>query len=81
MAGKIVTGDRDQNGSFVLEDVIGQMADDGAGGVIFQFTSDVENATGGVGVACLQLCKMIGATVIAAAGSDEKCARLAELGN
>lgn len=37
-------------------------------------------ASGGVGVACLQLCKMIGATVIAAAGSDEKCARLAALG-
>lgn len=37
-------------------------------------------ASGGVGVACLQLCKMIGAKVIAAAGSDEKCARLAELG-
>ena len=37
-------------------------------------------ASGGVGVACLQLCKMIGAKVIAAAGSDEKCRRLAELG-
>lgn len=37
-------------------------------------------ASGGVGVACLQLCKMIGARVIAAAGSAAKCARLAELG-
>ena len=37
-------------------------------------------ASGGVGIACLQLCKMIGATVIAAAGSAEKCQRLAELG-
>lgn len=37
-------------------------------------------ASGGVGVACLQLCKMIGATVIAAAGSAAKCARLAALG-
>lgn len=37
-------------------------------------------ASGGVGVACLQLCKMIGAKVIAAAGSDEKCRRLLELG-
>ena len=37
-------------------------------------------ASGGVGIACLQLCKMIGATVIAAAGSDEKCRRLIELG-
>jgi alcohol dehydrogenase len=37
-------------------------------------------ASGGVGIACLQLCKMIGATVIAAAGSDDKCRRLAELG-
>lgn len=37
-------------------------------------------ASGGVGVACLQLCKMIGARVIAAAGSEEKCRRLAELG-
>ena len=37
-------------------------------------------ASGGVGVACLQLAKMIGATVIAAAGSAEKCERLAKLG-
>jgi alcohol dehydrogenase len=40
----------------------------------------VLGASGGVGIACLQLAKMIGATVIAAAGSDEKCARLRELG-
>lgn len=37
-------------------------------------------ASGGVGIACLQLAKMIGMTVIAAAGSAEKCARLKELG-
>ena len=37
-------------------------------------------ASGGVGIACLQLAKMIGARVIAAAGSAEKCASLAELG-
>lgn len=32
-----------------LEDVIGAIVDDGAGGLIFQFTNDVENATGGLG--------------------------------
>lgn len=37
-------------------------------------------ASGGVGVACLQLCKMIGARVIAAAGSAAKCERLAQMG-
>lgn len=37
-------------------------------------------ASGGVGVACLQLCKMRGARVIAAAGSAAKCERLAALG-
>ena len=37
-------------------------------------------ASGGVGVACLQLAKMFGARVIAAAGSAEKCARLAAIG-
>lgn len=37
-------------------------------------------ASGGVGIACLQLAKMIGARVIAAAGSDDKCDRLRELG-
>lgn len=37
-------------------------------------------ASGGVGVACLQLAKMIGARVIAAAGSDEKCDQLRQLG-
>lgn len=40
----------------------------------------VLGASGGVGVACVQLAKMIGARVIAAAGSPEKCARLAEIG-
>jgi alcohol dehydrogenase len=37
-------------------------------------------ASGGVGIACLQLAKMIGARVIAASSSEEKCAKLAELG-
>ena len=40
----------------------------------------VLGASGGVGVACLQLGKMAGARVIAAAGSQEKCDRLVELG-
>ncbi|EKF20998.1 zinc-binding dehydrogenase [Nitratireductor pacificus] len=37
-------------------------------------------ASGGVGTACVLLAKNHGAHVIAAAGSDEKCRRLAELG-
>ncbi len=37
-------------------------------------------ASGGVGLACVQLAKMIGARVIAAAGSPDKCKRLEELG-
>ena len=37
-------------------------------------------ASGGVGTACIQLAKMIGAAVIAAAGSDDKCAGLKKLG-
>jgi len=45
----IVTSDRTGLGSFVLEDVIGQIVDDGAGGTIFTFISDVENLTGGLG--------------------------------
>ncbi|WP_228126839.1 beta strand repeat-containing protein [Candidatus Viadribacter manganicus] len=49
LATGIITSDRDQNGSFVLEDVIGQIVDDGAGGTIFQFINDIENATGGIG--------------------------------
>ena len=40
----------------------------------------VLGASGGVGIACLQFGKMTGARVIAAAGSAEKCARLAALG-
>lgn len=40
----------------------------------------VLGASGGVGMACVQLCKMIGARVIAAAGSDEKCEKLEALG-
>ena len=37
-------------------------------------------ASGGVGTACVMLCKIAGAHVIAAAGTDEKCRRLVELG-
>ena len=37
-------------------------------------------ASGGVGVCCVQLAKIAGATVVACAGSDEKAARLKELG-
>jgi NADPH:quinone reductase-like Zn-dependent oxidoreductase len=37
-------------------------------------------ASGGVGVASLQLAKLAGATVIACAGTDEKCERLQSLG-
>ena len=37
-------------------------------------------ASGGVGTSCLLLAKRMGAHVIAAAGSEEKCARLRELG-
>ncbi|MBI3854960.1 MAG: zinc-binding dehydrogenase [Planctomycetes bacterium] len=38
------------------------------------------SAGAGVGVACLQLAKLAGARVIATASSDEKCARLRDLG-
>jgi alcohol dehydrogenase len=37
-------------------------------------------ASGGVGTACIILAKLLGAEVIACAGSDEKCERLKELG-
>jgi alcohol dehydrogenase len=37
-------------------------------------------ASGGVGVCCVQLAKNVGAEVIACAGTDEKAARLKELG-
>ena len=37
-------------------------------------------ASGGVGVCCVQLAKIAGATVVACAGSDEKAARLKQLG-
>jgi alcohol dehydrogenase len=40
----------------------------------------VLGASGGVGIACVQFGKMIGATVIAAAGSTEKCEKLTALG-
>lgn len=45
----IVLSDRANSGTFILEDVIGQIVDDGAGGTIFTFIPDVENATGGIG--------------------------------
>jgi len=37
-------------------------------------------ASGGVGVCCVQLAKLVGAVVIACAGTEEKAARLRELG-
>lgn len=37
-------------------------------------------ASGGVGTACVLLCKIAGAHVIAAAGTDDKCRRLREIG-
>ena len=37
-------------------------------------------ASGGVGVCCVQLAKIAGATVVACAGSDEKAERLKQLG-
>ncbi len=40
----------------------------------------VLGASGGVGLACVQFGKMVGARVIAAAGSQEKCDRLIEIG-
>ncbi|KAB0268048.1 zinc-binding dehydrogenase [Microvirga brassicacearum] len=40
----------------------------------------VLGASGGVGVCCVQLAKLAGAEVVAFAGSDEKLARLKELG-
>ena len=40
----------------------------------------VLGATGGVGVACVQLAKLVGARVIACGGSAEKTARLTEIG-
>src|SRR5262249_40970269 len=49
LATGIISSDRDNSGSFLLEDVIGQIVDDGAGGTIFTFSNDVENATGGLG--------------------------------
>jgi alcohol dehydrogenase len=40
----------------------------------------VLGASGGVGVACVQIAKMLGARVIAAAGSEDKCKKLREIG-
>ena len=40
----------------------------------------VLGASGGVGTAAVQVARMLGARVIACAGSDEKCQRLMELG-
>jgi Ca2+-binding RTX toxin-like protein len=49
LATAVVESDRDLNGSFILEDVIGNVVDNGAGGQIFQFSADIENATGSFG--------------------------------
>ncbi|MGE0743315.1 MAG: beta strand repeat-containing protein [Hyphomonadaceae bacterium] len=49
LATGVVTSDRTNGGVFILEDVIGALVDDGAGGTIFLFTNDIENATGGIG--------------------------------
>jgi alcohol dehydrogenase len=40
----------------------------------------VLGASGGVGTACVQVAKAHGCTIIACAGTDEKCAKLRELG-
>jgi alcohol dehydrogenase len=40
----------------------------------------VLGASGGVGIACVQIAKMRGARVIAAAGSQDKCRKLGEIG-
>lgn len=40
----------------------------------------VLGASGGVGIACVQIAKMLGARVIAAAGSEDKCGKLSEIG-
>lgn len=40
----------------------------------------VLGASGGVGIACVQIAKMLGCRVFAAAGSAAKCARLLEIG-
>jgi alcohol dehydrogenase len=40
----------------------------------------VLGASGGVGIACVQIAKMLGARVIAAAGSEDKCKKLRETG-
>lgn len=40
----------------------------------------VLGASGGVGIACVQIAKMLGARVIAAAGSEDKCKKLSEIG-
>ena len=50
------------------------------GGVTAGETVFVLGASGGVGSCCVLLAKMAGATVVAAAGTAEKCAALAELG-
>jgi len=50
------------------------------GGVKAGETVLVLGASGGVGTACVLLAKLAGATVIACAGSDEKGARLREIG-
>ena len=50
------------------------------GGIAEGETVLILGASGGVGVACVQIAKMFGATVIACASSDAKINRLKELG-
>lgn len=45
----IVTSDRAHTGTFILEDVIGELTTNAGGAVTFAFTGDIENATGGLG--------------------------------
>src|SRR5215475_3394793 len=40
----------------------------------------VLGASGGVGIACVQIAKMLGARIIAAAGSEDKCKKLRDIG-
>ena len=50
------------------------------GGLIEGETLLVHGGTSGIGTMAIQIAKAIGATVIATAGSDEKCAAMLELG-
>jgi putative PIG3 family NAD(P)H quinone oxidoreductase len=50
------------------------------GGLIAEETVLIQGGTSGIGVAAIQLSKAFGATVVATAGSDEKCAVCRKLG-